>query len=99
MPEGKTPLTIDEHIDFGGHLQHLRADLTGALRLVLAHYPKTSRQARAAREALNSIDELRAALDSASCRELPGEKWSPLIYFGANAEEREAWMARRNVDA
>jgi hypothetical protein len=73
-------LTRREHVELGAELQDLRERALAAAISVGNVYPKSSFAYKRAHKALRALDSLRCALDSQSCRELPGNLWSPLIY-------------------
>jgi hypothetical protein len=90
--------TRREHVELGADLQNARRALLDAAVLTGNRYPKDSPQAKAAQKALAAIEELRNTLDNASAREIPGEDWSPTIYYGSSPEARAEWLAEHPLD-
>lgn len=88
MSTRKPGLPICQHITTGSELQQIREQLLDTL-VTLGHaYPKTARQVRQAKKALDAVDELRNILDSVSSDEHSEAGWSPTVYYGANRERR-----------
>lgn len=82
-------LPICEHITAGQQLQEARALIFDVLSKTQRAYPKASKVARAAHQALDVLDRLRCELDNVSAQENPrDDAWAPTIYYGSN---REAW--------
>ncbi|GGM52820.1 hypothetical protein ACFFX1_55335 [Dactylosporangium sucinum] len=98
MTARKPGLSRRQHVELGEKLQATRDEVLRAVTLLSNVYPVASRQVRAAETTLRKFDELRSALDDVSARELPGDLWSPTIYYGANREQRAAWLAANPLD-
>ncbi|KAB1912367.1 hypothetical protein F8280_33350 [Micromonospora noduli] len=82
------------HVEIGANLQaaheflvHLAVDLANT-------YGKSTRQAREANKALQAVDQLRNVLDGVSAGEMPGDRWSTSIYYGANEDVRQGEIQR-----
>ncbi|MEV1013858.1 MULTISPECIES: hypothetical protein [unclassified Micromonospora] len=82
------------HVEIGGnllqtrdYLMHLASELSDA-------YPKSFPPVKAVDEALRAVNRLRLAMDNVSSAELPGDRWAPTIYRGADEDMRQADMQR-----
>ncbi|GAA1550717.1 hypothetical protein GCM10009827_084220 [Dactylosporangium maewongense] len=94
----KQPPSRREHVELGADLLNARWALLDACRLTDTHYPRNSAPARAAQAALDAFERLRSALDNESASELPGDDWSPMIYYGDDREARAEWLAENPLD-
>lgn len=97
MPR-KPGLSRRQHVDLGAQLQAARDTLVHALTLIGNAYPHTSKATRLAEKASKAVDALRCELDDVSARELPGDRWSPLIYYGARDVARQEWLAANPLE-
>jgi hypothetical protein len=82
------------HVEIGANLQNTRDYLMHLVTELSHAYPQTSRQVRAAEQALRAVDSLRSVMDNVSAAELPVEGWSTTIYYGANDELRQVEVER-----
>ncbi len=98
MATRKSGLTRRQHIELGERLCRMNAELVTGLVLLANSYPHNAKAVRLARAMRDNLDSLRCELDSVSAKEIPGDAWSPTIYYGANAEVRAQFLAKHPVD-
>jgi hypothetical protein len=98
MTARKQPPTRRQHVELGARLQEAREAVFDAMVLTSRHYRPTAKVTKAAHAALKAMDHLRNMLDDVSAAELPGDLWSPTIYYGANREVRAQWLAANPLD-
>lgn len=94
----KPGLTRRQHVELGATLQRVYEDLVAASVLLSNSYPQTAKCVKASNAAWRGLDTLRCELDNVSANQLPGDLWSPTIYYGANREIRAAWLAANPLD-
>lgn len=98
MGARKRGLTRRQHIELGAQLTRMAHELAVASVLLANSYPRTAKHVKAANVALDKLSTLRCALDGVSANEIPGDGWSPVIYYGANDEIRNEFLARWPID-
>jgi hypothetical protein len=84
MSKRRNGFTWDEHARLGRALRDVRNDvLIKAACNIPTAYGLNSREARAARRALDAIDRLRCVMDDCVCRESREPEKKPIhIYYG-----------------
>lgn len=82
------------HVEIGANLQATRDYLIHLVVELGRAYPKSSAPVRAADKALQAVDQLRNVMDNVSAGELPGDRWAPTIYYGANEDVRQVEIQR-----
>ena len=82
MSRRKPGLTYEEHIDYGKRLKSIRKELMNLTTPLLSKkYPKNSKTATRARNAMKYLDQLRHELDSNLGEEHPDEP-DNRVYLG-----------------
>ena len=82
-------LTHAEHVEIGGKLKEIRAELMTILLRVCKSEGTSSPVTKAADRATGSVDNLRSRLDSVLCASLPlsDDSWRGVYYGGKQPKD------------
>ncbi|WP_239377067.1 MULTISPECIES: hypothetical protein [unclassified Frankia] len=88
MPAKKAPLTLNEHRAMGDTLIARSREFANLWVSLSGRYGTTHKAPKAAKRAMDAVDELRNQLDSQLCRDLPDD-FDPAIYYGARESSED----------